>query len=46
MAPSEVMRRWAEGWAKEGLALDWEKLIPRLRASGVAEEVGSSRAPY
>ena len=28
MAPEEVMRRWAEEWAKEGVAIDWEKLLP------------------
>ena len=26
-APEEVLRAWAEEWAKEGVALDWEKLM-------------------
>jgi putative transposase len=28
MAPSEVMRAWAEEWAKEGVAIDREELLP------------------
>src|SRR3712207_829878 len=27
-APKEVMMAWAKEWAKEGVALDWRKLIP------------------
>jgi putative transposase len=27
-APEEVLRAWAREWAKEGVALDWEKFIP------------------
>ena len=27
-APEEVLRAWAREWAKEGVALDWEKLMP------------------
>ena len=27
-APEEVMRLWSEEWAKEGVAVDWEKLLP------------------
>jgi putative transposase len=27
-APEEVLRAWAREWAKEGLALDWEKFMP------------------
>ena len=27
-APEEVLRVWAREWAKEGVALDWEKLMP------------------
>jgi hypothetical protein len=27
-APEEVLMRWAEVWAKEGVALDWQKLLP------------------
>jgi putative transposase len=28
MAPQEVMRAWTREWAKEGVAIDWEKLLP------------------
>ena len=27
-APEEVMMRWAREWAKEGVAVDWRKLLP------------------
>ena len=27
-APEEVLMMWARGWAKEGVALDWQKLSP------------------
>jgi putative transposase len=27
-APREVLMRWAEEWAKEGVAVDWRKLLP------------------
>jgi transposase len=27
-APKEVLMRWAREWAKEGVAVDWEKLMP------------------
>jgi putative transposase len=27
-APEEVLRAWAREWAKESLALDWEKFMP------------------
>src|SRR5919112_3540757 len=27
-APKEVLMAWAEQWAKEGVAVDWEKLLP------------------
>jgi transposase len=27
-ASEEVLRAWAREWAKEGLALDWEKFMP------------------
>ena len=26
--PKEVLMRWAREWAKEGVALDWQKLLP------------------
>ena len=26
-APEEVLMRWAREWAKEGVALDWHKLL-------------------
>ena len=28
IAPQEMLRRWAREWAKEGVAIDWEKLLP------------------
>ena len=28
-APEEVLMRWAREWAKEGVALDWQKFMPR-----------------
>ena len=27
-APEEVLRAWAREWAKEGMKVDWEKLMP------------------
>jgi hypothetical protein len=27
-APQEVLMRWAREWAKEAVALDWQKLLP------------------
>ena len=27
IAPQEMLRRWAREWAKEGVAIDWEKLL-------------------
>jgi putative transposase len=27
-APKEMMMAWAREWAKEGIALDWQKLMP------------------
>ena len=27
-APEEVMMRWAKEWAKEGVAVDWQELLP------------------
>jgi hypothetical protein len=32
---------WAQEWNKEGLKVDWKKLMPPQRFSGFAEEVGS-----
>jgi hypothetical protein len=28
-APKEVLMRWAREWAKEGVALDWQKFMPK-----------------
>jgi len=28
LAPEEVMRRWVGEWAKEGVKIDWQKLLP------------------
>jgi putative transposase len=27
-APEEVLKLWAEEWSKEGVKVDWEKLLP------------------
>jgi putative transposase len=27
-APEEVLKLWAEQWKKEGVEVDWEKLLP------------------
>ena len=27
-APEEVLMRWTREWAKEGVAVDWRKLLP------------------
>ena len=27
-APKEVLKSWASEWAKEGVKVDWEKLLP------------------
>jgi len=27
-APEEVLMRWAREWAEEGVAVDWQKLLP------------------
>ena len=27
-APEEVLKSWAEQWEKEGVEVDWEKLLP------------------
>src|SRR5215218_5149731 len=26
--PQEVMKAWAREWAREGVAIDWQKLLP------------------
>jgi hypothetical protein len=44
-APEEVMKEWswAKEWAKEGVAVDWQKFMPppgSARFPGVAEAVG------
>ena len=31
LAPEEVMRIWVREWAKEGVAVDWKKLLPAPR---------------
>ena len=28
LVPEEVLMRWAAEWAKEGVAVDWRKLLP------------------
>ncbi len=28
MPPPKTARAWAEAWAKEGVVIDWEKLLP------------------
>ncbi len=27
-APEEVLKSWAREWAKEGVTVDWQKLLP------------------
>ena len=27
-APEEVLKSWARKWAEEGVAVDWQKLLP------------------
>ena len=27
-APKEILRLWAREWAKEGVKVDWKKLLP------------------
>jgi putative transposase len=27
-APEEVLKSWAREWAEEGVAVDWQKLLP------------------
>jgi hypothetical protein len=27
-APEELMKSWAREWAKEGVGVDWHKLLP------------------
>jgi hypothetical protein len=27
-APEEVLMAWSREWAKEGVAVDWQKLLP------------------
>jgi hypothetical protein len=38
-APEEVLMAWAREWAEEGVAVDWQELLPQ-KLRGVAEEVG------
>jgi hypothetical protein len=28
-APEEVLKSWAREWAKEGVAVDWQKFMPQ-----------------
>ena len=28
VAPEEVLMAWAEQWAKEGVKVEWQKLLP------------------
>ena len=39
-APEEVLMAWAREWAKEGVAVDWQKLLPPQRLPGAASSVG------
>jgi putative transposase len=39
-APEGVLMAWVGEWAKEGVKVDWKKLLPPRRLRGVAEEVG------
>jgi putative transposase len=41
LAPEEILRRWASEWAKEGVKVDWQKLMPTIKASaGVTSSMG------
>jgi hypothetical protein len=31
-APEDVLKSWAEQWREEGVEVDWEKLLPPLKA--------------
>ena len=33
VAPQEVMKAWAREWAKEGVTIDWQKLLPSKDSS-------------
>jgi putative transposase len=33
MAPEEVMKAWVREWEKEGVTIDWQKLLPESRDS-------------
>jgi len=39
-APKELLMAWSQEWIKEGVKVEWEKLLPPNRYSGFAEEVG------
>ena len=39
-APKEVLKSWAEQWLKEGVKVEWEKLLPPKGFPGSAETVG------
>lgn len=34
VAPEEVMKAWAREWAKEGVTIDWRKLLPPKEPGG------------
>ena len=40
-APEEVLMAWAREWAKEGVKVGWENLLPPKRLCGVTEALGS-----
>jgi len=33
-SPQEVMKAWAREWAREGVTIDWEKLLPPKNPRG------------
>jgi transposase len=39
-APEEVLMAWTQEWSKEGVKVDWEKLLRPQGLSGAAEAVG------
>ena len=39
-APEEVMMKWAREWQREGVAVDWQKLMPPRRGSSYCRGAG------
>jgi hypothetical protein len=39
-APEEVLMAWAKQWAREGVMVDWQELLPPAGISGPAATLG------